>query len=241
MSDDDRLWWLGLDPGRTGAAMALAPDGQPLVLWTWRPRTRAGVVVYEVCIIQPPYSRVEMVATLHDVGVLIRDGMARVSGSLRWRLATEAPHVTGLNPGTGLALAMTIGKLVGPMETNTGPQVLVRPAEWRAEILELPPRTKRDRAKRVSLREIPRKYPAVIALLDCASKLQCTPKAKLDHVTDSMGVGEYARGRGLQAEAEREDEDATAPDSTPKASRRRARSSPRGKGVRAVEGLPGSP
>jgi len=190
-------WVLGIDPGRTGAALLLSPAGHPVVLWTWRPRTRGGVGVYEVCIVQlvpgeeAPRRRRETLDTLHAVGMLLRDGILRVTGMLRWRLYVEAPHVTRLNPSTGLALAVTIGKLIGPMEVHTGKAELVQPAEWRAELLDLPPRTPRDRCKRVSVREMPRRLPLLAPMMEAVSTLTSAKRSKLDHTTDAAGVAEY--------------------------------------------------
>lgn len=224
---DGELWCLGFDPGRTGAAMALAPDGQPTVLWTWRPRQVRGAPVYEVCVIQPPHERVVVAATLHEVGVLIRDGMARVTGAARWRLAVEVPHVAR-NVRTALGLAVTIGKLIGPMEEQTGKPIDVRPAEWRSALLKLPPGSPRDRCKRVSLREMPRRLPPVAAMLAAAARMQRVPLDKLDHVTDAAGVTEYGRRPGKQDHHEDDDREAQRP-------RRRA------KGVRPVAGVPAGP
>lgn len=202
-------WLLGIDPGRTGAALLLSPAKQPTVLWTWRPRTRGGVRVYEVCIVQHvpgedvPRQRRETVESLHDLGVLMRDGTRRVTGAKRWRLAAEAPHISRLNPRTGLSLAVTTGKITGPMEPNTGGEQLVQPAEWRAELLQLPPRTPRDRCKRISLREMPRRLPLLAPMLEAVSRLHGVKRSKLDHVTDAAGVAEY----GYLYDADHTDED----------------------------------
>jgi hypothetical protein len=160
--------------------------------------------IYEVAVIQPPHGRIERVSTLHDVGVLIRDGVMRVTGLRAWELHVEAPHISRRNPATGLQLATTIGKLVGPMEANTGKARLHQPAEWRSEVLGLPASTQRDRAKRVSLYEMPRRLPLLRPMLEAACRLQGVPKKKLDHVTDAAGVAEYGYLIGTQ---EHDDDD----------------------------------
>lgn len=216
----EALWILGIDPGLTGAALAAPPVGVevagerrpvPTVLWTWRPRRQLLQDVFEVCVVQSVpgesvlHERREVLPTLNAIGVLIRKGMSARSGAPSWRLRVEGPHVTPKNPRSGLSIAMTIGRLVGPMEIHTGRPTLDQPAEWRAAVLHLPPRTPRDRAKRVSLREMPLRLPPLVPFLDAVMRLHGVERKKLDHVTDAAGLMEYGfRGgkQGVQDEEE---------------------------------------
>ncbi len=185
-------WWLGIDPARAGAAVLLDPGGVPVVAYCWRPRSRGGAGYYEVALVQEGgHQRREQVPTLGRVGAVLAASVPRVAGGARLGLAVEAPYVSRLNPGTGLGVAITTGKLVGPLEELVTAQVHVKAAEWRQELLGLHHRTPRDRCKRVSLAVVPQRLPALAGLLARVAGLLGSRPAKLDHVTDAGGVAEY--------------------------------------------------
>lgn len=180
------MWTLGLDPATYGAAVLLSPTQRPLVGWCWASRTRATKKVWEVAIVQPPFFRVETHATLHALACCIREGALRVCGEAPFQVACEAPHIA-LNPQTGIHVAITTGKLIGPLEVHA-PITLIQPNAWRAGVLGLPWKTKREDAKAVSLSRLPTLLPGLQAILTQTAILLGAAENQLDHLTDAAGL-----------------------------------------------------
>lgn len=124
-------WTLGIDPGRSGAAVALAPDGYAEVLWSWRTGdhgllvriaqvTDAGIAV-----------RTARARSPHALAQLLVSGMLAVAGADPVVLACEHVHV-GKNAATGIQQALWVGRLLGPLEDALDrPVLFLRPSEWR--------------------------------------------------------------------------------------------------------------
>ena len=220
--------YLGIDPGKTGAALLLSEARQPLVLYAWHPRTQFGATVYEVAIVSEAGQRRETVANLHAVGLLMEASVARVLSRPCWGVAAEAPYV-GRNAGTGLIVAYQTGLLAGPLEGHMAGKVLqVRASIWRRELLGLPPATKREKAKRYSLDIMPRRLPGLEVLLQRASQLLGIDPEDMDHATDAGGVAEYGYIHSGDAtketpDASTEDLDKPTPAASPRRQRRKGR------------------
>lgn len=206
------LPYLGIDPGKNGAALLLSEARQPLVLYAWRSRVQFGSPVYEVAVLSQEHQRRETVASLHAIGLLMEASVARVLSRPCWGVAAEAPYV-GRNAGTGLIVAYQTGLIAGPLEghiAGDGKVLQVRASIWRRALLGLPPATKRERAKRYSLDIMPRRLPGLDALLQRASQLLGIDPDDMDHVTDAGGVAEY--GYIHSGDAQQEETDAERPE-----------------------------
>lgn len=196
-------WAHGYDPGRSGAATLLDPAGV-VAVWAWRPRTRGGEECFEVAVAgrASDYAAVlVMRPTLGAVGVLVASQAARATGSSRWRVWQEAPHVQRgpkANVQTALKGAWYAGCISGPVVRYAhGRDVpMVQASVWRHALLGLPLRTRRENAKAASLEIMPRRIPGLAEALAAVSGACDTPPEKLDHITDSAGVAEYGQRYG---------------------------------------------
>lgn len=129
------MWYLGVDPGRSGAAVALAPDGYAEVLWSWRTQddgsillriaqvTQEGIVVRKVRLRSP-----------HALGELLVAGLIAVAGADQVQVGSEAVHV-GKNAVTAIGQAYWLGQVLGPVTHALEAQVRwARPTEWRKAV-----------------------------------------------------------------------------------------------------------
>ena len=126
-------WSLGVDPGASGAAVLLGPSGRGVVGWAWVARTRSGRRAYEVAVCQWGRDpRVELVASIHDVGELIARGARAVAGpEARILLGCEDQHVAR-SARSAIILARSAGEVVGPLRRISDPEVaFIAPSEWR--------------------------------------------------------------------------------------------------------------
>lgn len=185
---DRPLWILGIDPAINGGAVLISPEGDAVVGWSWRTRTKRKKRVWEVAVVQPPFSRLEPHKSIHGIAVLIRSGCARIVEDEPLAIGCEAPHVA-LDPMAGLSVAMTTGEMIGPLREITDLGIyLWMPAMWRLPILGLKIQTKREEAKAASLSGVPKLVPGLAEILEVTSGIfKCDP-ANLDHVTDAAGV-----------------------------------------------------
>ena len=135
---------------------------------------------------QPPFFRVETHATLHALSCSIRDGALRVCGETPLHVACEAPHIA-LNPQSGIQVAITTGKLLGPLEGHAL-ITLIQPNEWRAGVLGIPWKTKREDAKAIALSRLPALLPGLQAILTQSAILLGVAENQLDHLTDAAGL-----------------------------------------------------
>lgn len=101
-------------------------------------------------------------------------------GSLQ--VAAEDVYI-GENPRTAVELAKFAGAIASHVEhlDPRGECKWIKPAEWRHVILGLNIRTKRDAAKEVSVRLMPRRVEGLDQLLDVLGRDN-------DHVCDAAGV-----------------------------------------------------
>lgn len=127
------MWTLGVDPGRAGAASALAPDLAAEVLWSWR-TSENGILVRIAQVVEDGVSvRSARVPSPHGLGLLLLSGIRSVSGQDGYRVVTEAVHV-GPNPRTAVRSAYWLGQVLGPLAHEAGEPAQVQPSEWRKAI-----------------------------------------------------------------------------------------------------------
>jgi len=186
------MYWLGIDPGQSGASLLLSPDGRPVFLWAWRPRINYGAAFFECFYLHMRGENRKVAApTLGRVGWEIQQSLVgeRIRG---FGLAVEAPYISRINPSVGLTVAIQTGAIAGPLEEHSsGSMIMVKAEEWRRSLLDMKITTKRDAAKEASLSRMPPRIPGLITLLERLASLQGATIQTLDHVTDSAGVAEY--------------------------------------------------
>jgi hypothetical protein len=123
---------LGVDPGREGAAVLVAPGVAPLRAlgaWWWRP-VRGG---YEVASLGGAFGRVE---ALHDVGLAVAAKVRQLAPD-GWRVVLEGLYVASLDRAPSvLTLAEAAGEVLGPLR-GVGPVLRPVAAAWRAKVLRL--------------------------------------------------------------------------------------------------------
>jgi len=131
-------WYLGIDPGDAGAAVALAPDGVAEVLWSWRTSSTEGRHI-NLLVAQAVDGSVQVfrfqVAGPHALGLMLGTQMTGIAGGEPCAVAHEGiwtPRKAGA--GSALKLALWTGRLVGPVEAACrGPAQVYQPSHWRKE------------------------------------------------------------------------------------------------------------
>lgn len=187
-------WTLGFDPGTQGAATLLDAAGV-FAVWAWRDRQRGGLRCFElaVCTRDSEWATVvQMYPTIGAVGQAIAAQVVRATGRARIRVWIEGVYISR-NPKTAIKLGVTSGCLIGPMLKFSDGRVIpdVQATKWRKEILGLPTRTEREKAKAASLKYMPLRHDGLQEVLESISEKLGAPITKLNHVTDSAGVAEY--------------------------------------------------
>lgn len=160
---------LALDPGLTGAAVLLSPDGKTvLCVWRWIQRKRVGGTVYVVTGrwvgVTGRRGVVEdggELSTLHGVGEHIREIAAMASPGrylcvveglfIPRRRKGENPKAFGGRVASTLTLAEATALVYGPL--LPGSTALLRPKSsvWRPAILGLRPNVSSDIAERTAI------------------------------------------------------------------------------------------
>lgn len=127
-------WVIGIDPGRSGAAVALAPDGFAEVLWSWRTSERWIVLKVAQVTEEGIVTRTERVRSPHTLGQIITSGLLAISGGNPILVYSEAIYVK-LNTKTGIGQALWLGKVLGPLEDSIKREtVFLPPSLWRKTV-----------------------------------------------------------------------------------------------------------
>ena len=128
------MWRVGVDPGRSGAAVALAPDGYAEVLWSWRTSPAGILVRIAQADDEGTLTRAQRVGSPFSLGQVIAAGILAVAGSERVLLTHESIHI-GKNAATGIEQALWLGRMIGPVEDVVRSKARVlRPKEWRKAV-----------------------------------------------------------------------------------------------------------
>jgi hypothetical protein len=140
---------LGVDPGREGAAVLVAPGDAPLRClgaWWWRP-VKGGWLVSDTG------DREWGAATLHDVAGWIRLDTRQLARAGH-RVVLEGLYVSSLDRAPSvLALAESAGEVLGPLR-GVGPVLRPTAATWRAKVLRLG-RVSAARAEAYAIEAVP--------------------------------------------------------------------------------------
>lgn len=185
-------WHLGVDPGKAGAAVALAPDGYAEVLWSWRTSDRSLILVR---VAQATASgikvRVVRCRSPHALGVLVLAGIVAVAGAEPVRVACEAVHV-GKSIGTSLGQEGWIGQVLGPLIdalVEGGTEVeRVHPKHWRKAV-GINPRLKSAEAKAMAVEVLPGLVGGLKDLVDALGR-----RSVLAHDYEAGGIAACLAG-----------------------------------------------
>lgn len=183
------MWYLGLDPGRSGAAVALAPDRYAEVLWSWRTQedgsillriaqlTAEGIAVRKVRLRSP-----------HALGEMLVAGLIAVAGADPVLVGSEAVHV-GKNAATGIQQALWLGQVLGPVIHALGVQPRwARPTEWRKAV-GVNPRLRGKDVKRDAVRVLGATCPGLNELVTALQR-----RSVLAHDFEAGGVAKWLAG-----------------------------------------------
>lgn len=183
------MWHLGVDPGRSGAAVALAPDNYAEVLWSWRTQddgsillriaqvTAEGIVVRKVRLRSP-----------HALGETLVAGLLAVAGADPVLVASESVHV-GKNAGTAVGQAFWLGQVLGPVAHALGVQPRwVRPTEWRKAV-GVNPRLRGAEVKQDAVRVLSATCDGLQALVAALNR-----RSVLAHDFEAGGVAKWLAG-----------------------------------------------
>ena len=125
-------WHLGIDPGRAGAAVALAPDGYAEVLWSWRTSASDDQIVLRVAqqVDGEVVQRKSRIPSPFVLRTTLAESLSRVVGTDLVTIGCEHVHI-GKNAATGISQALWLGRFLGPLEHRFSPATMLRPAQWR--------------------------------------------------------------------------------------------------------------
>jgi hypothetical protein len=176
-----KFWSLGIDGGRTGAAVLVSPSFEAKAIITWTYRKRKSGKIY--CIENHLISEKKEVKFPWQIGYEIKRRLA-VAGAFAlvendMIISSEDIYV-GRNAKTSITLARFCGAVVSQVEAfdRSGEAVWVRAEQWRRELLGLNSFTKRADAKAASIKLVPQ----------LVSGLDYKNLSSLDHVTDAAGI-----------------------------------------------------
>jgi len=175
------FWSLGIDGGRTGAAVLVSPSSKAKSITTWKYRKRKSGNIYSIE--NHFIGEKKEVKFPWQIGYEIRRRIA-VSGApalIQNNLIVNSEDIyVGRNAKTSIALARFCGTIVGQVESldKEGEAIWVKAEKWRRELLGMGSFTNRADAKAGSLKLIPQ----------LVSGLDFQNLDSLDHVTDAAGI-----------------------------------------------------
>jgi len=172
----------------------LLSGGVAAAVWCWRTRQRLNTTCWQVATWAPDTPcTTAMCPSLGRVGDLVAAQATRAVGRTRYPVWSEQAYVDRRNMATSLRCAWVAGAVVGPQERYAlgGTVEEVMASVWRLELLGLPIRTKRDKAKAASLQYMVLRVPRLAEAMAAIGKALERPTGKLDHITDAAGVAVY--------------------------------------------------
>lgn len=189
------MFYLGVDPAMTGAAILLSDRREAVAGFFWKPRAASGSQVWDLTFAyrrglgggielgSPWWSSRATLSTFGRIGERIREILQEV-GASPYGLAGENA-VVGRGVDTSIAIARNVGRILGPLEASASglEATWVTATKWRSALLRLPPRTKREEAKEQSRKWMPLR---VQGLQDLVRLL-----GDADDITDAAGVAEW--------------------------------------------------
>ena len=219
------MWSLGIDPGRDGAAVLIAPDGVAEVLWTWRTSAKdaRGSSHINLRVVQEVDGGVHVLdlraAGPHAMGAILGAQVLAVTSGEPCALAHEGVWTPRGKGGGGvqsaIKLALWTGRLLGPVEAACGSAAVVyQPATWRKVTGVGNERGHKERAQQV----IPEKVRGIAALIRAAGR-----PASSTHEYEAGGVALCLHRSGSTTSSESPSPTSSTRSACPNASGRGAR------------------
>ncbi len=173
-----RPWVLGVDPGRSGAAVLLDPAGALAAWVAWWHRDRvAGCVT----VVRTSLGERREVGHVSLVSIQIRAILSDAQGPLVL-VAEDVFAFAAKSRTAAIVLARTGGMILGPVEARYGTIEWVQPRVWHRELL----RTQGDQSKVLAARLVP---PAVPGLPEVVASLRDP-----GHLIDAAGIAAHRLG-----------------------------------------------
>lgn len=137
---------LGVDPGRTGAACLLAPDGRTVLQWwTWTHRVRKAGDVYVLRWSRDPGHDHTLPSLCAVAGGIARRALPT---GLHVSLVVEGLFVPQGRVNGAMTLGECTGELIGPLrEISLGPILRPTAGTWRPAVLGIRPNTRAAEAE----------------------------------------------------------------------------------------------
>ena len=196
--------YLGIDPAKEGAAVLVSEYGEVTDVWSWRYMQRKKPV-YKT--LHSSLKNDELVCTeteLRDGGTIGKKIGLDTESLFRLRVGIEDAYVNvshkkntpqysykiNASVQAGLRVARLSGEIIGGLSSTVSYKMecvkWIMATKWRGAVLQIPPFTRRDRCKEVSLSCIPLLLPSI--------KEHLVVHGSLDHVTDAAGVALWLKG-----------------------------------------------
>lgn len=158
------MLYLGIDPARNGAAVLMDDAGRVSDVWCWRAHTKNKKQAYKI-----------KHTELTDTGVILYETSVRDGGRIAMQIAQritqpvmvvcESAYVNHRKPSSGLKVSRFGGMITGGLSAVCADLILcqewIMASNWRHQVLQLPPFTKRELAKKTSLNMIPNMIPGI--------------------------------------------------------------------------------
>ena len=180
-------FYLGIDPGRDGAAVLLRGP-VAVVACSWKIVRRKKTSVFQFKIATPDrLESIEYLPRASSLGFDIAHMVSAHCDSIPC-IGIEDVYV-GRNVKSSITLARMCGMICAPLEQTFFTEASrVMAPEWRQVVLGLKRNIKRDVAKRSSLSMIPLRVKMMPSIL--------THLGSYDHITDAAGIAEWVRLKG---------------------------------------------
>lgn len=203
---------VGIDPAEAGAMTLLDEDGIALAVLSWRIRQKDNIPFYdgklslyssktitqftamnggEIAINVPKLAGAGVLNVACEDGFINMTDLQKINTLEQLRKAKY--HNKSANPQAGLRVCRFGGACIGALigvthfieELEMGQFSFITAQGWRAQLLNVPVKTKSAKCKEISLTEIPKLIPSINHHLEL--------HGQLDHITDSAGVAFWMR------------------------------------------------
>lgn len=196
--------YLGIDPAKEGAAVLISEYGEVTNVWSWRYMQRKKPVYKTLHSWKQNNEILYTETELRDGGTLAKQIALDTDGLYKLRVAIEDAYVNvnhkkntpqyahkiNASVQAGLRVARLSGEIIGGLSSTVSYKIecvrWIMATKWRGAVLQIPPFTRRDRCKEVSLCHIPVLVPTINEHL--------ARHGRLDHITDAAGVALWLMG-----------------------------------------------
>ncbi len=196
--------YLGIDPAKEGAAVLISESGEVTNVWSWKYMKRKNPVYKTLHTWSQNNQMLYKETELRDGGTLAKQIGIDTDKLQRLIVGIEDAYVNvshkknshnysykiNASVQAGLRVARLSGEIIGGLSSTVSYKMesvkWVMATRWRGVVLQIPPFTKRDICKEVSLSRIPDVLPSIETHLFI--------HGRLDHITDAAGVALWVMG-----------------------------------------------